>query len=148
MNLIKVLIFFLIFLVSACTHPSEQNVVNDEQELRELLDNFLQGASENSSEIHERFWDEELIYTGSDGRRVSKGDILSSLDNGGNQESEPEFIYHSEEVQIQLYGDTAVVAFRLVAESENDSLNYYNTGTFRKSDGEWRAVAWQATRIP
>jgi hypothetical protein len=27
-------------------------------------------------------------------------------------------------------------------------MEYFNTGTFRKRDGEWRAVAWQATRIP
>jgi hypothetical protein len=25
---------------------------------------------------------------------------------------------------------------------------YFNTGTFLKREGEWRAVAWQATRIP
>jgi hypothetical protein len=27
-------------------------------------------------------------------------------------------------------------------------LYYYNTGTFLRRDGEWRVVAWQATRIP
>jgi hypothetical protein len=27
-------------------------------------------------------------------------------------------------------------------------LQYFNTGTFLKRDGEWRALAWQATVIP
>jgi hypothetical protein len=27
-------------------------------------------------------------------------------------------------------------------------MYYWNTGTFVKRDGEWRVVAWQATKIP
>ena len=50
-------------------------------------------------------------------------------------------------------GDTAVVAFRLVAVSTGDNdrrgeQHYFNTGTFRRLGDGWRAVAWQATRIP
>ena len=29
-----------------------------------------------------------------------------------------------------------------------ETLNFLNTGTFLKRNGEWRAVAWQATRVP
>ena len=55
---------------------------------------------------------------------------------------------------MRQYGDVAVVAFRLVAESRDaadDALvatRYFNTGTFLRRHGEWRAVAWQATKIP
>jgi len=61
--------------------------------------------------------------------------------------------YYADEVDIRLYDDTAVVAFKLVANIplENgrfDTLNFYNTGTFIKRNGVWRAVAWQATQIP
>jgi hypothetical protein len=27
-------------------------------------------------------------------------------------------------------------------------MQYLNTGTFAKRDGAWKAVAWQATRVP
>jgi hypothetical protein len=29
-----------------------------------------------------------------------------------------------------------------------ETLEFLNTGTFLKRDGEWRAIAWQATRVP
>ena len=120
--------------------------------LENLLDEFLQGASKNDAEIHDRFWAEDLIYTSSNGERVSKEIILEGLaDNSQNMNQQtPE--YHAEETQIQLFDDIAVVAFKLVAISQlpsgEERLEFYNTGTFQKRDGQWKAVAWQATRIP
>jgi len=120
--------------------------------LENLLDEFLQGASENDAEMHDRFWAEDLIYTSSNGERVSKEIILEGLaDNSQNMNQQtPE--YHAEETQIQLFDDIAVVAFKLVAISQlpsgEERLEFYNTGTFQKRDGQWKAVAWQATRIP
>lgn len=124
----------------------------DEISLRTLLDDFLAGASVNDYEMHDRFWADDLIYTGSNGERISKSDIMSGLTINSSNAGENNLPrYHAEDVQINLYGETAVVAFRLVAEvplesSETGILNFYNTGTFLKKDGEWRAVAWQATR--
>jgi hypothetical protein len=73
---------------------------------------------------------------------------------GGNQNPdrsvEPETRYSAEEIQIKIFGETAVVAFRLMAEfadPNQSDLNFYNTGTFVKRDGLWKAVAWQATSI-
>jgi ketosteroid isomerase-like protein len=61
-------------------------------------------------------------------------------------------VYTAEDIRIQQYGDTAVVAFRLVATSEKAGAkkvtHYLNTGTFLKRDGKWRAVSWQATTVP
>jgi hypothetical protein len=53
-------------------------------------------------------------------------------------------------MEVQLYGNTAVLTFRLVAEPRDGSARreYFNTGTFVKRNGDWRAVAWQATVIP
>ncbi|NBC64344.1 MAG: DUF4440 domain-containing protein [Bacteroidetes bacterium] len=125
---------------------------NEVRVLENLLDEFLRGASENDAEIHDRFWAEDLIYTSSNGERVTKGTILEGLaDNSQNMNQQtPE--YHAEEIQIQLFDDIAVVAFKLVAISQNsggeERMEFYNTGTFQKRDGQWKAVAWQATRIP
>jgi len=61
-------------------------------------------------------------------------------------------VYTGADIQIQIYGSTAVVAFRLVATPAGDSgesvvQSYFNTGTFLKRNGVWQVVAWQATRI-
>ncbi len=125
----------------------------DAVELTKLLQDFLAGASRNDAAMHERFWAEDLIYTGSTGRRVGKADILRDVHAEPREKSDgPEAVYTAEDVRIQQYGDTAIVAFRLVATTEKDGTtevkNFLNTGTFLKRDGEWRAVAWQATVKP
>ncbi|MGH9902936.1 MAG: hypothetical protein ACRD68_14105, partial [Pyrinomonadaceae bacterium] len=47
----------------------------DAAELTRLLKEFLAGASRNDASVHDRFWAEDLIYTGSSGRRVGKADL-------------------------------------------------------------------------
>ena len=120
-------------------------------ELTRLLNDFLAGASRDDIAIHERFWADDLIYTRSAGVRVGKADILESLRAGPGTTSEPPVAYSAEDIRIQQYGDTAVVAFRLVGRSGSEvpaTMSFLNTGTFVKRNGEWRAVAWQATKMP
>lgn len=118
-------------------------------ELSALLDQFLAGASRNDIAVHERFWSDELVYTSSIGTRFGKSDILAGIRASASEPSDaPPTNYTAEDVDIRIYGDAAVVAFRLVGTSPGNVQRYYNTGTFLRRDGEWRAVAWQATRIP
>ena len=122
----------------------------DAGELRRLLVYFLDGASRNDRAAHERFWADELVYTRSAGVRTNKAEILAELARGPDP-SEPPIAYSAEDIRIQQYGDTAIVAFRLVGKGGGErpeTLNFLNTGTFLKRNGEWRAVAWQATRVP
>lgn len=120
--------------------------------LEDLLGEFLTGASQNDAEIHGRFWAEDLIYTSSNGERVTKQMIMDGLGDDSPNESDQTPQYHAEETQIQLFDDMAVVAFKLVAvtpgSAGEERMEFYNTGTFQKRDGQWKAVAWQATRIP
>ena len=44
----------------------------DAPELTKLLHEFLAGASRDDAAMHDRFWAEDLIYTGSSGRRIGK----------------------------------------------------------------------------
>jgi ketosteroid isomerase-like protein len=124
----------------------------DEQALTQLLNDFLAGASVNDVAAHERFWDDDLVYTSSSGLRFGKADILEGMESEESAVAEePEVVYSAEDIRIRQYGDTAVVAFRLLGSVQDGSdtmLQYFNTGTFVKRDGEWRAVAWQATVIP
>lgn len=142
--------FLLLIILSAFQDTSAQTD-NDKEILTELLDDFLAGASVNDAYMHDRFWAEDLIYTGSAGTRTTKPEIMQELTNQPVNESEETPVYHAEELQINLYGETAVAAFRLVAAFDSGperDMQFYNTGTFVKRDGQWKAVAWQATRIP
>jgi hypothetical protein len=134
--------------ISACTQPEPEYAV-----LEDLLIEFLDGASRNDAEIHDRFWAEDLIYTGSGGRRVGKEEIMLDVRSApAPQPGYPITVYSAEDIRIQQYGNTAIVAFRLVAKTEKNGeieiLNYLNTGTFLKRGGKWQAVSWQATAVP
>jgi hypothetical protein len=65
---------------------------------------------------------------------------------------DPKTVYTAEDIRIQQYGDTAVVAFRLVGTTTRGGATevskFLNTGTFLRRGGRWQAVSWQATRLP
>ena len=124
----------------------------DAAELTTLLKSFLDGASRNDAAMHDRFWAEDLIYTTSAGRRKGKADIMRDLRSAPAPRSEePATVYTAEDIRIQQYGTTAIVAFRLVGASKKEGktelANYLNTGTFLKRNGKWQVVSWQATKM-
>ena len=123
----------------------------DREELTALLHEFL--AAADKAEMHERFWADDLVYSSSAGLRFGKADIMAGFASASGEDAGPEFVYSGEDVDVRLYGDTAVVAFRLVGtptDVAGDEVvqQYYNTGTFVRREGNWKAVAWQATKIP
>lgn len=125
----------------------------DAAELSKLLQDFLAGAGKNDAAMHERFWADDLIYTASAGRRIGKADIMREVrEEGPPKPGDETTVYTGEDIRIQQYGDTAIVAFRLVATTDKKGAkevkNYLNTGTFLKRDGKWQTVAWQATARP
>lgn len=132
----------LIDKIDAATH-------GDAEILTGMLHEFL--ANSGTAAAHERFWSDDLIYTSSSGTRTNKAEILASMTGSADSDDgEPGPVYTAEDIQLDLNGSMAVIAFKLVGTPPDDSpvMYYFNTGTFLKRDGEWRAVAWQATKIP
>lgn len=122
-------------------------------ELSAKLHDFL--ANSSTEAAHSQFWADDLVYTSSNGTRFGKADIMEGFaepeDAAVMEESEePSVVYTGEDVNVQVFGTTAVVTFKLVATPDDDSIgqNYYNSGTFLKRHGAWQAVSWQATIIP
>jgi hypothetical protein len=152
-NLPKTLSVFLLLSGLACFSTASASDVDD---LTSMLNEFLAGAT--SQEAHERFWADDLIYTSSRGARTNKAEIMASFDTVDDEpassDDEPGPVYTAEDIQVQMHGTTAVVAFKLVgttvksSDGEAEVQEYFNTGTFVKRDGQWKVVAWQATIIP
>ena len=141
----------IVILIAACSAFAQ--TAPDAAELTKLLNEFLAGASRGDASIHERFWADDLIYTRSAGRRTTKAEILRELRNAPPPKpGDPTTIYTAEDIRIQQYGDTAIVAFRLVATSDvagtKSVANLLNSGTFLKRNGKWQVVNWQSTRMP
>ena len=140
------LLLLLATTVSAQTAP-------DAAELTKLLNDFLAGASRNDVAVHESFWADDLIYTRSAGRRVNKAEVMHDVrSTPAPKPTDPQTVYTAEDIHIQQYGNTAVVAFRLLATTDSGGArhvaNLLNSGTFVKRDGKWQVVNWQSTRMP
>lgn len=147
-----VLLFLLVSCMAFAELPPPPSAP-DGAELTRLLNDFLAGASRNDVAAHERFWADDLIYTGSAGRRLGKADILREVrSEASSPKPAEETTYRAEDIRIQQYGATAIVAFRLVGVTKkadgNETQNYLNSGTFLKRDGKWQVVNWQATKVP
>ena len=141
----------VLFLLMASTATAQ--TAPDAAELTKLLNDFLAGASRNDPAVHDRFWADDLIYTRSAGRRVTKADIMRDLKSApAPKPDDPKTVYTAEDIRIQQYGGFAIVAFRLVATTEADGAkqvqHLLNSGTFLKRNNRWQVVNWQSTRMP
>ncbi len=127
-------------------------LADDTEDLTRMLHDFLAGVTE--AETHDRFWADDLIYTSSSGSRTTKANIMQGFEE--RDETVPDApgpAFSAEDIQVKVYDDMAIVAFRLVGTPPENAeelglQNYFNTGTFLKRDGKWQVVAWQATIIP
>ncbi|UTA47054.1 nuclear transport factor 2 family protein [Simiduia sp. 21SJ11W-1] len=89
-----------------------QSQADERDLLRASLDAFLAGAATDVAQ-HQRFWADDLIYTSSGGERFGKATIIEGM----QASSAPATVrYWAEDVEIKLYGNAAVVAFRLMSE--------------------------------
>jgi uncharacterized protein DUF4440 len=150
-TLVSSLVLFL--MLAAMVSTATAQTAPDAAELTKLLNDFLAGASRNDPAVHDRFWADDLIYTRSAGRRVSKADIMRDLKSApAPKPDDPKTVYTAEDIRIQQYGETAIVAFRLVATTEVDGgkqvQNLLNSGTLLKRNSKWQVVNWQSTRMP
>jgi len=130
-----------------CITPSAA-AASDIDDLTMLLQEFLGAAHEQTA--HQRFWADDLVYTSSDGTRFGKAEILAGFAESEPSDESPTVAYSAADVDIRVFGDAAIVAFKLVGTPSDgtDIREYFNTGTFMKREGTWQVVAWQATSIP
>jgi ketosteroid isomerase-like protein len=125
----------------------------DAAELTKLLNDFLAGASRNDAQIHDAFWADDLIYTRSAGVRVNKTEVMRNVRSApAPKPDDPRTTFTAEDIRIQQYDTTAIVAFRLVSTTERNGATQVasnlNSGTFLKRNGKWQVINWQSTRVP
>lgn len=145
----------LLFVLALLLFPAfaSAQTAPDAAELTRLLNQFLDGAGRNDAAMHERFWADDLIYTRGVGQRIDKAELMKGVRSApAAKPDDPVTVYSAEEVKIQQYGNAAVVAFKLVGTTKRKDgttsiSSHLNTGTFIKRNGQWQAVAWQATPV-
>jgi len=131
-------------------------LASDSDDLRSQVQDFLANADDEAT--HASFWADDLVYTSSAGLRFGKAEIMSGfsgadVDNDGDSDDahdKPVVRYSGQDINTRVYGDMAVVTFKLIGRPADGTmlLGYFNTGVFLRQNGRWQAVAWQATKIP
>ena len=119
------------------------------QELITLVQTFLKNVPANERSTFDRFFADDVIYTRNSGQVVTKKDILA--DTGNPTVPRANATFNGEDFTVHQYGDIAVVNFRLVMHATENTQpvthSFRNTGTFARRNGQWQAIAWQATPI-
>jgi hypothetical protein len=141
-----------LFAVTAA-HGGDANPPDAERtrtEIATMLTTFLTPAVNNTAAGHERFWADDLVYTSSTGKVMSKADIVKSFaEPKAEPGKEPAPVFTAEDVLVRPYGDMAALTFRLVEHDPDGKISYFrNSGTFLLRHGKWQAITWQATRVP
>ena len=120
------------------------------QQITQLVRDFLANVPKNDPKVFQEFFADDVIYTRAVGVTVAKADILKNID--ARATADPQVKFEADDFTVHPYGEMAVVNFRLIAHSVENSkpttVYYRNTGTFLKRNGKWQAVAWQATKVP
>jgi hypothetical protein len=120
---------------------------SDADNLTAMLREFLAAAHKESA--HRTFWADDLVYTSSNGTRFGKAEILAGFAEVDDSEEPPAVAYSAEAIDVRVFGTSAIVAFKLLGTPSDGSpvLEYFNTGTFLKRQGNWQVMAWQATLV-
>jgi hypothetical protein len=152
--------FLLLFVLpclfaSIAAHAGDANPPDAEHtrtEIAAMLTTFLTPAVNNTAAGHERFWADDLVYTSSTGKVMSKADIMKSFAEGPKAERGKQTkagpVFSAEDILVRPYGDMAALTFRLVEHDPEGKVSYFrNSGTFLLRHGKWQAITWQATRV-
>jgi ketosteroid isomerase-like protein len=131
--------------------PQSGSEGDTKEKVTAMLRQFLVDAAQGSVAGFESFFADDVIYTRSAGVVTNKAEILKNVANL-RPTAESKCTYSAEDVTVHDYGDTAIVAFQLVARTEHadgkiETGKYRNTGTFLRRKGRWQVVAWQSTKM-
>jgi hypothetical protein len=139
---------FAALLVSAIASADSPPTSAGARQVVALLHEFLAGAGSRDPALYERFFADDVVYTRSTGAFTTKSMIMDSV---RKPSQDPETHFSAEDLTVRDFGETVVVAFRLVGKTPHDgqvdTLLARDTGTFLRRNGRWQVVAWQATRI-
>jgi len=110
--------------------------------LSAIEDEWLASRLRGETATSERLLHEAYKGTTSDGLPQTKADFLRALESTGPRLMQSE---HRER-DIRIYGDTACSTGVAALTSSNREHSFRYLRVYRKSAGEWRLVAAQATR--
>lgn len=144
------IIFTALFIVTGQT-VSERPVQNSvEQDLRRLENEWLSSYLRGDKQTFDRIVADDFTGTDESGKVRDKAQERELVQPQPNPTG---VTLTNEDVQIRIYGETAVVTGRIVSKVQSggqSSINFQSrfTDTFLKRQGRWQIVARHYSRLP
>ena len=121
----------------------------DEQALRKLDQQTLEAIIKNDKSFFDALWIADAISTDQYGRVKTKAEVMKNLQPAP---SDVKYMFNREDVQVHVYGNTAVVSGRTVgpiqAGGQTININERSTDTYVRRGGKWVLVATHVSQIP
>ena len=147
----SVLILALVPFASGQTNSQKVSGVNDEQELKRMEDEWLNTYLRGDKTTFDRIVADD--FTGTDESAVLRNKSQERELVQAPPSAAIKVSLTNEDVQVRLYGDTAIVTGRIVQKAERpgqESFGFQSrfTDAFVKRRGHWQVVARHYSRIP
>jgi ketosteroid isomerase-like protein len=135
------------FVFSQPTRSGANQKGNDEQAVRQLLNEISAALGRNDTAALDRIYADDYTLVNESGVLTTKAPRLAAIKSG-------ELKYESvgfDEVNVRLYGNTAVATYRVTSKGQFKGQQiggqFRATSTYVKMKGRWQLVAAQVTRI-
>jgi hypothetical protein len=129
------------------TRSSANQKGNDEQAVRQLLNDISAALTRNDSAALDRIYANEYTLINESGVLTTKAPRLAAIKSGELKYESVSF----DDVNIRLYGNTAVATYRVTSKGQFKGQEiggqFLATSTYVKMKGRYQLVAAQVTRI-
>ncbi len=129
------------------TRSSANQKGNDEQAVRQLLNDISAALSRNDADALDRIYADDYTLVNEYGVLGTKAPRIAAIKSG-------ELKYESvgfDEVNVRMYGNTAVANYRVTSKGQSKGQaiggQFRATSTYVNTKGRWQLVAAQVTRI-
>ena len=129
------------------TRTSASQKGDDEQAIRQLLNELSAALSRNDTAALDRTYADSYTLTNENGVVLSKAPRLAAIKSGELKFESVAF----DDINVRLYGSTAVATYRVTSKAQFKGQEaggqFRGTVTLVKVKGRWQVVAAQNTRI-
>ena len=135
------------FVFSQPTPGGANQKGNDEQAVRQLLNELYAALGRNDAAALDRIYADDYTLVNEDGVLTTKAPRLASIKSGELKFESVSFV----DVNVRLYGNTAVATYRATNKVQFKGKEiggaFRVTLTLVKNKGRWQVVAAQVARI-
>jgi uncharacterized protein (TIGR02246 family) len=128
------------------TRTSANQKGNDEQAVRQVLDELYAALGRNDAAALDRIYSDDYTFINESGEFTTKAPRLAAIKSGEMKYESLSF----EDMNVRLYGNTAVATYRATVKARSKGQDVGGTlrvtVTLVKTKGRWQVVAAQATR--